>query len=101
MRIAKVRATNFESSAWGDFYEREAELPLVTAIAIYPEYRHPISTWRPTEAMCIVEVETDDGAHRHRLVRRLLESDQPYCQRALVAFSGRDGPARDHQALGP
>ena len=61
MRISGVRATSFQSSAWGDFSEREAELPLVTAMAIYPEYRHPISTWRPDEAMCIVEVETDDG----------------------------------------
>ena len=61
MRIAKVTATSFQSSAWGDFYEREAELPLVTAMAIYPEYKHPISTWRPAEAMCIVEIETDDG----------------------------------------
>ena len=59
--LPRVRATNFESSAWGDFYEREAELPLVTAMAIYPEYRHPLSTWRPSEAMCVVEIETDDG----------------------------------------
>lgn len=61
MRIAKVRAIHIATSAWGDFCEREAELPLVTAMAIYPEYRHPISTWRPTEAMCVVEVETDAG----------------------------------------
>ena len=61
MRIARVRATKILSSAWGDFCEREAELPLVTAMAVYPEYRHPISTWRPAEAMCIVEVEADDG----------------------------------------
>ena len=60
MRIVRVRATNFESSAWGDFCEREAELPLVTALSTYPEYKHPISTWRPAESMCIVEVETDD-----------------------------------------
>ena len=61
MRIARVSATRFESSAWGDFGEREAELPLVTAMAMYPEYRHPISTWRPTESMCVVKIETDDG----------------------------------------
>lgn len=61
MRIVRIRATGLESSAWGDFAEREAELPLVTAMALYPEHRHDISTWRPADAMCIVEVETDDG----------------------------------------
>ena len=61
MRIARFSATHLESSAWGDFGEREAELPLVTAMSIYPEFRHPVSTWRPAEAMCLVEVETDSG----------------------------------------
>ena len=61
MRITNVRVTHHESSAWGDFYEREAELHLVTAMAIYPKYKHPISTWRPPEGMCFVEVETDEG----------------------------------------
>ena len=54
MRITNVRVTHHESSAWGDFYEREAELHLVTAMAIYPKYKHPISTWRPPEGMCFV-----------------------------------------------
>ena len=61
MRITKVKASTFASSAWGDFYEREAELPLITLMSIYPEYKHPISTWRPAEGMCVVEIETDDG----------------------------------------
>ena len=61
MRITKVTAKSFQRSAWGDFYEREADLPLVTAMSIYPEYKHPVSSWRPAEALCVVEVATEDG----------------------------------------
>lgn len=65
MRITSVRATSFARSAWGDFADREAELPLVTAMAIYPQHRQDISTWRPAESMCIVELETDEGLKGH------------------------------------
>ena len=61
MRITSVRVTHHAASAWGDFYDREDELHLVTAMAVYPQYRHPISTWRPPVGMCVVEVETDQG----------------------------------------
>ena len=30
-------------------------------MAAYPQYKHPISTWRAPEGMCVVEVETDEG----------------------------------------
>ena len=61
MRITKVTAKSFQRSAWGDFCEREADLPLVTAMSIYPEYKQPVSSWRPAEALCVVEVATEDG----------------------------------------
>jgi len=37
MRIAKVTTRYFGYSVWGRFYDREAELPLVTAMSIYPQ----------------------------------------------------------------
>ena len=61
MRITNVKVTHHASSAWGDFCDREDELHLVTAMAVYPQYKHPISTWRAPEGMCVVEVETDQG----------------------------------------
>lgn len=61
MQIDKIRTHYFDSSIWGGFYDREAELPLVTAMAIYPEYKHPIVSWRPPVGMCVVEVEADNG----------------------------------------
>ena len=61
MKIARVRVTHIDMSFWGDFAARQDELRLVTLMAGYPEYRHPLSSWFPTDAMCVVEVQTDDG----------------------------------------
>lgn len=61
MRIARVRVTHIDMSFWGDFASRQDELRLVTPMAVYPEYRHPLSSWFPADAMCVVEVETDGG----------------------------------------
>ena len=61
MRIARVEVTHIDMSFWGDFAARQDELRLVTPMAAYPEYRHPLSSWFPADAMCVVEVETDDG----------------------------------------
>ena len=61
MRIARVRVTHVDMSFWGDFASRQDELRLVTLMSAYPEYRHPLSSWFPTDAMCVVEIETDGG----------------------------------------
>lgn len=61
MRIARVEVTHIDMSFWGDFAARQDELRLVTPMAAYPEYRHPLSSWFPADAMCVVEIETDDG----------------------------------------
>ena len=61
MRIARVKVTHIDMSFWGDFAARQDELPLVTLMAIHPQYRHPLSSWFPADAMCVVEVQTDEG----------------------------------------
>lgn len=61
MKIARVRVTHVDTSFWGDFAARQDELRLVTLMAIYPQYRHPLSSWFPNDSMCVVEIETDDG----------------------------------------
>ena len=61
MKIARVRVTHIDMSFWGDFASRQDELRLVTLMAIYPQYRHPLSSWFPRDAMCVVEIQTDDG----------------------------------------
>ncbi len=61
MRIARVRVTHVDMSFWGDFAERQDELRLVTLMSRYSEYRHPLSSWFPSDAMCVVEIETGEG----------------------------------------
>ena len=61
MRIARVRVTHVDMSFWGDFAERQDELRLVTLMSRYAEYRHPLSSWFPSDAMCVVEIETGEG----------------------------------------
>ena len=56
-----MRVTHIDMSFWGDFAARQDELPLVTLMAIHPQYRHPLSSWFPTDAMCVVEIQTDEG----------------------------------------
>ena len=61
MRIARVKVTHIDMSLWGDFAARQDELRLVTLMAIHPQYRHPLSSWFPADAMCVVEIQTDEG----------------------------------------
>lgn len=61
MRIARVKVTHIDMSFWGDFAARQDELRLVTLMAIHPQYRHPLSSWFPADAMCVVEIQTDEG----------------------------------------
>ncbi|MYA85934.1 MAG: L-rhamnonate dehydratase [Acidimicrobiaceae bacterium] len=61
MKIARVKVTHIDMSFWGEFAARQDELRLVTLMAIYPQYRHPLSSWFPADAMCVVEIQTDDG----------------------------------------
>ena len=56
-----MRVTHIDMSFWGDFAARQDELPLVTLMAIHPQYRHPLSSWFPADAMCVVEIQTDEG----------------------------------------
>ena len=61
MRIARVKVTHIDMSFWGDFAARQDELRLVTLMAIHAQYRHPLSSWFPADAMCVVEIQTDEG----------------------------------------
>ena len=61
MKIARVNVTHIDMSFWGDFASRQDELRLVTLMAIYPQYRHPLSSWFAKDVMCVVEIETEDG----------------------------------------
>lgn len=61
MKISNIKVTKIPSSFWGDFASRQDELPLVTPMSRYLEYRHPLSSWFPEDTMCIVELETTDG----------------------------------------
>jgi len=54
MKIARVKVTPVDTSFWGDFAARQDELKLVTPMARYPEYRHPLSSWFPNDSMCVV-----------------------------------------------
>ena len=49
MKIARVRVSHIDMSFWGEFASRQDELRLVTLMAIYPQYRHPLSSWFPRE----------------------------------------------------
>jgi L-rhamnonate dehydratase len=61
MKITSLEVFHIDESLWGSFWEREKTLPLVTPMSIYPQYRHPITTWHWPAAIVFVRVRTDTG----------------------------------------
>ena len=62
MKIEQVNVRHVRESLWGPLGKREERLPLVTPLAGYEHYRHPITTWFWDSAIAIVEIIADDGA---------------------------------------
>jgi L-rhamnonate dehydratase len=61
MKIERVHVEHLGESLWGHLGKREESLPLVTPLAMYPRYRHPITTWFWDSAVAMVRIETDEG----------------------------------------
>ncbi len=62
MRVARVETFHLGKSLWAELWEREKDLPLVSPLSIYAEYRHPYSLWYWEPAMTLVVLTADDGA---------------------------------------
>lgn len=61
MKIERVRVTYVDSSFWGAFSERQDLLEFAHPMAMYPGFRHPVSSWFPDVRLCVVEIQTSDG----------------------------------------
>lgn len=61
MKITRVKVTYVDESFWGAFSARQDLLEFAHPMAMYPEYRHPVSSWFPDVRLCVVEIETADG----------------------------------------
>ena len=61
MKIIELEAFHIGESLWGSFWDREKDLPLVTPMSVYPQYRHPITTWHWPAAIVLVRVRTNTG----------------------------------------
>ena len=62
MKVARVETFHLGRSLWAELWEREKDLPLVTPLSGYPEYRHPYSRWYWEPAMTLVVLTADDGS---------------------------------------
>ena len=61
MEITRVKVTFVDTSFWGAFSDRQDELEFSHPMAMYPQSRHPVSSWFPDVRMCVVEIETANG----------------------------------------
>lgn len=61
MKIVRVETHHTTLSMWADLWDREKDLPLVTPLSIYPEYKHPYTSWYWEPAMTVVVLVADDG----------------------------------------
>lgn len=59
--IERVRVTYVDRSFWGQFSERQDLLEFAHPMAMYPKFRHPVSSWFPDVRLCVVEIQTTDG----------------------------------------
>src|SRR5207249_2393321 len=62
VKVARVETFHLGRSLWAELWEREKDLPLVTPLSGYPEYRHPYSRWYWEPAMTLVVLTADDGS---------------------------------------
>jgi L-rhamnonate dehydratase len=61
MKIVSIETHFIPVSMWADLWEREKDLPLVTPLSIYPEYKESYPAWYWNPAMTVVVLTTDDG----------------------------------------
>ena len=61
MKIERLETYHLGRSLWAELWEREKDLPLVTPLSAYPEYRHPYSSWYWDPALTLVVLTADDG----------------------------------------
>ena len=61
MRIERVDTYHIPVSLWAELWDREKDLPLVTPLSIYPEYRESIASWYWKPAMTLAVLTADDG----------------------------------------
>ena len=61
MQIAKIETCFIPVSMWADLWDREKDLPLVTPLSMYPEYKALYPSWYWNPAMTVVVLTTDDG----------------------------------------
>ena len=61
MQIARIETCFIPVSMWADLWDREKNLPLVTPLSMYPEYKALYPSWYWDPAMTVVVLTTDDG----------------------------------------
>jgi L-rhamnonate dehydratase len=61
MKVARVETYRIPRSLWAELWDYEKDLPLVTPLSGYPEYRHPITTWYWDPGLTLVVLRSDDG----------------------------------------
>ena len=61
MRIERIDTYHIPVSLWADLWDREKDLPLVTPLSIYPEYRDWLPSWYWKPAMTLAVLTADDG----------------------------------------
>ncbi len=61
MKVVRVETHHLGRSLWAELWEREKDLPLVTPLSGYPEYRHPYASWYWDPALTLVVLTADDG----------------------------------------
>jgi len=61
MRIERVDTYHIPVSLWADLWDREKDLPLVTPLSMYPEYRDWLPSWYWKPAMTLAVLTADDG----------------------------------------
>lgn len=61
MRVERLETYHLGKSLWAELWDYEKDLPLVTPLSGYTEYRFPYSSWYCDPALTLVVLTADDG----------------------------------------
>ena len=86
MEIEKIESYHIPRSMWAELWDREKDLPLVTPMDQYPQYKNAYSAWYWDAGLCLVILVGDDGTEGYGWCEDGINMVKPIIDRHLSRF---------------
>ena len=92
MKIEKIESYHIPRSMWAELWDREKDLPLVTPMDQYPQYKNAYSAWYWDAGLCLVILVGDDGTEGYGWCEDGINMVKPIIDRHLSRFVLESSP---------